>query len=41
MSKRAAEFQGRKETGLDSGMASVNPADAPKRATAAQMAARK
>lgn len=40
MSKRAAEHQGSKETGLDFGMSS-NPNDAPRRATAAQMANRK
>jgi hypothetical protein len=40
MSKRAAQFQGRKGTGLEVEM-SMNPDDIPKRATAAQLANRK
>ena len=40
MSKRAAQSQGQKETGLEVEM-SMNPDDMPKRATAAQMANRK
>jgi hypothetical protein len=40
MSKRAAQFQGRKGTGFEVEM-SVNPDDIPKKATAAQLANRK
>ena len=41
MSKREAEYQGSKETGLNSPMSAGNPGDMPKRATAAQLANRK